>query len=31
VDPEACVNCRFCELICPDIAIRTEATEAGDG
>jgi formate hydrogenlyase subunit 6/NADH:ubiquinone oxidoreductase subunit I len=23
-DPEACVLCGFCELICPDFAIWTE-------
>ena len=26
-DPEACVNCTFCELICPDFAIWSEKPE----
>jgi 2-oxoglutarate ferredoxin oxidoreductase subunit delta len=27
-DPEGCVNCTFCELICPDFAIWSEKAEA---
>ena len=31
VDAEACVNCTFCELICPDFAIwSVKDTEAGE-
>jgi len=31
IEPGACVNCKFCELICPDFAIWTEETEDADG
>ena len=27
VDAEGCVNCTFCELICPDFAIWSEKTD----
>ena len=30
VDAEACVNCTFCELICPDFAIWSEKDEDQD-
>ncbi|MHA1145012.1 MAG: 4Fe-4S dicluster domain-containing protein [Candidatus Helarchaeota archaeon] len=26
-DPEACINCKRCELICPDFAISVEEFE----
>ncbi|MCK4694091.1 MAG: 4Fe-4S binding protein [Anaerolineales bacterium] len=27
VDPEACVNCEYCQLVCPDFAIWSEIEE----
>jgi 2-oxoglutarate ferredoxin oxidoreductase subunit delta len=27
IDDKACVNCTFCELICPDFAIWSEKTQ----
>lgn len=27
VDPEACVNCEYCQLVCPDFAIWSETKE----
>ncbi len=30
VEPEECIMCKFCELICPDFAIWTEQPEADE-
>lgn len=30
-DPEACVLCGFCELVCPDFSIWTEKEEGDAG
>ncbi len=27
IDPEECIMCRFCELVCPDFSIWTEQPE----
>ncbi len=27
---KSCVNCRFCDLICPELAIYTTEVDAGD-
>jgi len=27
----SCVHCKFCDLICPELAIFTSELEAGDG
>jgi len=31
VQPDGCVNCHYCEIICPEFAIYSVAVEAVDG